>query len=296
MQTGSLDAAVTSSTSLISFRLEEISKAITSGKQGSFWFMFEPLLISKTVYDALPAAHQKAIDEVGLEMEKFGLEAAKADDDDLAKVYAKVGVTAKTMDAEAIGKWKALAQATAWKDFAERKRGLCGAAEAGGGGCLSTHGIDAASGAIPIADVPRAGVLGALQAALDAVNGVMAVLVGAGDRGGGGRADVGGGRALLLQDPERLAGRAEHVPADRGDVRECGLGAGPARARGDRCAGGHPAAWGGPGAAVARRCAEPGVSLRSSPGKVRRCWRRPWWTGRRRAPRGGRRCGSRMAA
>ena len=32
MQTGSLDAAVTSSTSLISFRLEEISKAVTTGE------------------------------------------------------------------------------------------------------------------------------------------------------------------------------------------------------------------------------------------------------------------------
>ena len=47
MQTGALDAAVTSSTSLISFRLEEISKAVTSGIKGSFWFMFEPLLMSK---------------------------------------------------------------------------------------------------------------------------------------------------------------------------------------------------------------------------------------------------------
>ncbi len=120
MQTGSLDAAVTSSTSLISFRLEEISKAVTSGKSGSFWFMFEPLLISKQVFDSLPPAHQKLIDEVGLEMEAFGLQAAKADDDDLARVYAKVGVTAREMDAAAIGKWKALAQATAWKDFAER--------------------------------------------------------------------------------------------------------------------------------------------------------------------------------
>ena len=41
---------------------------------------------------------------------------------------------------------------------------------------MSTHGIDAASGAIPAADVPRAGVLGAAQAALGAVNTVMAVL------------------------------------------------------------------------------------------------------------------------
>ena len=120
MQTGTLDAAVTSSTSLISFRLEEVSKAITSGKQGSFWFMFEPLLMSKQVFDGLPAAQQKAITDVGLELEAFGLEAAKADDDELAKVYAKVGVTARYMDPAALGKWKALAQQTAWKDFADR--------------------------------------------------------------------------------------------------------------------------------------------------------------------------------
>ena len=120
MQTGSLDAAVTSSTSLISFRLEEISKAVTTGRTGSFWFMLEPLLISKQIFDSLPPAQQKVIDEVGTEMEAFGLSAAKADDEELGKVYAKVGVTAKDMDAAAIAKWKALAQATAWKDFADR--------------------------------------------------------------------------------------------------------------------------------------------------------------------------------
>ena len=41
---------------------------------------------------------------------------------------------------------------------------------------MSTHGIDAASGAIPDADVPRLGALGAIQAALDRVNALMAVL------------------------------------------------------------------------------------------------------------------------
>ena len=41
---------------------------------------------------------------------------------------------------------------------------------------MSTHGIDAASGAVPGADVPRAGVLGAAQSALSAVNAVMAAL------------------------------------------------------------------------------------------------------------------------
>lgn len=122
MQTGTLDAAVTSSTSLISFRLEEISKAVTTGRGGSFWFMFEPLLISKSIFDSLPAAHQKAITEVGQEQEAFGLEAARKDDEDLADVYTKAGATVRDMDDAVIAKWRELAQATAWKDYAERNQ------------------------------------------------------------------------------------------------------------------------------------------------------------------------------
>jgi TRAP-type C4-dicarboxylate transport system substrate-binding protein len=120
MQTGSLDAAVTSSTSLISFRMEEISKAVTSGIKGSFWFMFEPLLMSKSIYDGLPADQQKAISEVGASLEPFALEQAKADDIALAQVFGHAGAKVAEFDAPALQKWKRIARDTAWKDFAER--------------------------------------------------------------------------------------------------------------------------------------------------------------------------------
>jgi len=120
MQTGTLDAAVTSSTSLISFRLQEIAKNVTTGRHGSFWFMFEPLLMSKSVYDSLPAAHQKAIDSVGAKLEAFALENAKADDDKLADIYGKAGVNVTDFNAAALDKWKEIAQASAWADFAKR--------------------------------------------------------------------------------------------------------------------------------------------------------------------------------
>jgi len=126
MQTGSLDAAVTSSTSLISFRLEEISKAVTTGRTGSFWFMLEPLLMSKQIFDSLPAPQQAVLSEVGAELEAFGLQAAKADDEDLARVFSKAGIKTYDMDAAAIQKWKALAQETAWKDFAARNAACAG--------------------------------------------------------------------------------------------------------------------------------------------------------------------------
>ena len=50
MQTGAMDAALTSSTSLISFRLEEVSKNLTTGRGKAYWFMFEPLMMSKAIF------------------------------------------------------------------------------------------------------------------------------------------------------------------------------------------------------------------------------------------------------
>ena len=126
MQTGSLDAAVTSSTSLISFRLQEIAKNVTSARGGSFWFMFEPLLMSKQVFDSLTPDQQKAITEVGLAQESFALDAAKADDQALADIYGKAGVKVVDMTADDIAKWKAVAQDTAWKDFAARNASCAG--------------------------------------------------------------------------------------------------------------------------------------------------------------------------
>ena len=120
MQTGSLDAAITSSTSLISFRLEEISKALTTGRGKSFWYMFEPLLMSKAVYDALPSDQQRAIDEVGLELEKFATTMAKADDEDVAVVYKKAGAKVVDMDESTISKWRKIAEESAWVDYAKR--------------------------------------------------------------------------------------------------------------------------------------------------------------------------------
>jgi TRAP-type C4-dicarboxylate transport system substrate-binding protein len=120
MQTGSLDAAVTSSTSLISFRLQEIAKNVTSGRQGSFWFMLEPLLMSKSIFDSLPSDQQQALTETGAGLEDFALAAAKSDDDDLASIFGHANVKVSDFNGDALTKWRDIAEDTAWKDFAAR--------------------------------------------------------------------------------------------------------------------------------------------------------------------------------
>src|SRR4030095_1983247 len=119
MQTGAMDAALTSSTSLISFRLEEVAKALTSGRGKSYWFMFEPLMMSKQVFDKLPKAQQDAIMSVGADLEKFAVDSAKADDVAVAEVYAKKGAKVADLDDAALAKWQVLAKPV-WKDYADK--------------------------------------------------------------------------------------------------------------------------------------------------------------------------------
>lgn len=120
MQTGAADAVSTSSTSLISFRLEEVSKHLTTGRGRSYWFMLEPLMISKAVFDRLPKDQQDVIMAVGAEMEKFGYEGAKADDKTVAEVFAKAGAKTYDLDEATLKKWQAIARDTAWKDYAAK--------------------------------------------------------------------------------------------------------------------------------------------------------------------------------
>lgn len=120
MQTGALDAAMTSSTSLISFRLEEVAKQLTTGRGKAYWFMLEPLMISKPVFDQLPKAQQDIIMQVGAEMEKFALEQAKADDQAVAAVYEKAGGKAHDLSEASVKKWQAIARETAWKNYAAK--------------------------------------------------------------------------------------------------------------------------------------------------------------------------------
>jgi TRAP-type C4-dicarboxylate transport system substrate-binding protein len=120
MQTGAMDAAMTSSTSFISFKLEEIAKHLTSGRNKAYWFMFEPLLMSKEIFAKLPKAQQDIVMAAGAEQEKFATDAARADDKIAAEVYAKAGAKVWDLDEATVRKWQAIARDTAWKDYGER--------------------------------------------------------------------------------------------------------------------------------------------------------------------------------
>ncbi|KQQ47830.1 C4-dicarboxylate ABC transporter [Methylobacterium sp. Leaf125] len=123
MQTGACDAVITSSTSLISFRLEELGKALTSGRERSYWFMLEPLMMSKLAFERLPKDQQDLIMAIGAELEPFGQAGAKADDTKVEEIFTKAGAKVQNLDEKTLGQWRDIARETAWKDFAGKSAG-----------------------------------------------------------------------------------------------------------------------------------------------------------------------------
>jgi TRAP-type C4-dicarboxylate transport system substrate-binding protein len=120
LRNGFLDAALTSSTSLLSFRLQESARALTTARGGSYWFMFEPLMMSRTVYERLTRQQQAAVMAVGAGLEAFALKSARADDAKVAAVYRASGAQVVDMNADALRKWQAIARTNAWREFGER--------------------------------------------------------------------------------------------------------------------------------------------------------------------------------
>ena len=117
MQSGVLDGVWTSSASLISFRLYELAKDVTTARDHTFWFMFEPLLMSKATYDSLTPAQQKIVMEVGASLEPFAIQSCKEDDKALAEVYGKAGAKVHDMNEKTFLMWRDLARKSAWKNF-----------------------------------------------------------------------------------------------------------------------------------------------------------------------------------
>ena len=119
MQTGVLDAANTSSSSFVSYRIYEQVKCYTPAGDYALWFMYQPLLINKSTFEGLTEAQQAALTEAAAKAEAFYLEEAKKQDAASAEVFAENGVEIAEMTQEEFDAWRALAQETSYKAFVD---------------------------------------------------------------------------------------------------------------------------------------------------------------------------------
>ena len=123
MQQGVIQGTDTSTGSFVSFRLYEQVKCITAPGDNAMWFMYEPVLISKKSWDKLNDAQKKALTVASKKAEDYFNVESKKLDDKMVETFKKNNVQVVTMtevDAEA---WRAVANKTSYKVFAEKVPG-----------------------------------------------------------------------------------------------------------------------------------------------------------------------------
>jgi TRAP-type C4-dicarboxylate transport system substrate-binding protein len=123
MQTGVLDAANTSSASFVSYRLFEHAKCLTAPGENALWFMYEPVLMSKKVFERLKPEQQKAILAAGEKAESYFNEEVRKGDQVMIDAYKKAGVEVVEMSKADYNAWLDLAKQSAYKNFAAKVPG-----------------------------------------------------------------------------------------------------------------------------------------------------------------------------
>lgn len=123
LQQGVLDGANTSSGSFVSYRIYEQVKCLTAPGAHALWFMYEPILMSKASYDKLNDAQKKAVMAAGQAAEDWFAEKAAGLDQTMVDTFKKAGVEVVEMSEEQANAWKAIADKTSYKAFAEKVKG-----------------------------------------------------------------------------------------------------------------------------------------------------------------------------
>ena len=117
MQTGVLDAANTSSSSFVSYRLYEQLKCYTPAGDIALWFMYQPMLMNKTAFEALDDKQQAALLAGAKKAQAYYLVEAKKADEASAAKFREVGVEIAEMTPADFDAWRAVAKASSYQKF-----------------------------------------------------------------------------------------------------------------------------------------------------------------------------------
>lgn len=123
MQTGVLDATNTSNDSFVSYRLYEQVKCLTAPGDNALWFMYEPVIMSKKVFEELTQEQQDAILAAASKAEEYFVGESRKGEARMIETFTKAGVEVATMTQEDFDAWMQVAQESSYKNFAEKVKG-----------------------------------------------------------------------------------------------------------------------------------------------------------------------------
>ena len=123
LQQGVATATDTSSGSFVSFRLYEQVKCITAAGDNGLWFMYEPVLISMKAWNGLNPAQQKALSAASQKAQDYFEGESKKLDDKMVETFKANKVEVVTLSEAEADAWRAVAQKTSYKEFADKVPG-----------------------------------------------------------------------------------------------------------------------------------------------------------------------------
>jgi TRAP-type C4-dicarboxylate transport system substrate-binding protein len=124
MQQNVLQGLNTSSSSFVSFRLQELAKCYTPAGDVALWFMYQPMMINKTTFDDLTPEQQEALMAASAKAEAYYLEEAAKEDLESEEIFAAAGVEIAKMTQEDFDAWRAVAETSSYTSFEGRGKEL----------------------------------------------------------------------------------------------------------------------------------------------------------------------------
>jgi len=123
LQQGVAQGTDTSTGSFVSFRLYEQLKCVTAPGDHALWFMYEPVLISMKSWNKLNDAQKKALMTASQKAEDYFEAESKKLDDKFVETFKANKVEVVSMNEADFDAWRAVAQKTSYKNFADKVPG-----------------------------------------------------------------------------------------------------------------------------------------------------------------------------
>ena len=118
LQSGVLNATLTSAETFVSMRLYEQTKHATVPGDYTLWMLMQPLVMSKQHWDKLTPAQQKIFEDAAAKSDEYFLKLQREAGEKMAEAYRKAGGKVHQMTKAEFDQWLALAKETSWKEFA----------------------------------------------------------------------------------------------------------------------------------------------------------------------------------
>jgi len=116
MESGELEAALTSYESFVSFRIFEHAKYATFGGYG-IWTSFQPLIMSRSAWEALTPAEQRAFEEAAAVSDAYFVETQRDALKSAVEAFEKAGATVRELNYDEYEDWLRVAKVSSWEEY-----------------------------------------------------------------------------------------------------------------------------------------------------------------------------------